>query len=177
MQYTPSRAKCQYNYCFLVFWYVCLYAYPKRCFGGEGDCACFRNNIPFSRPSSYFLWSNDFDNQQHFVLNCLWFIVCHWWAGIFVNNISPFWLDNRDVQGRNEVRRRLGHETSLAPPCSNQRSFESKWTVLKNWLWHCCDFWPPAVIRRPGNCVPCPPRYVSDGMQKKSENFPKINKF
>jgi len=28
--------------------------------------------------------------------------------------ISPFWLDNRDVQGRNEVRWRLGQETSLA---------------------------------------------------------------
>ena len=26
MQETPSRTKCQYNYCFRVFWYVCLYA-------------------------------------------------------------------------------------------------------------------------------------------------------
>jgi len=31
-----------------------------------------------------------------------------------------FWLDNPDVQGRNEVRWRLGQETSLAPPCSKQ---------------------------------------------------------
>jgi len=29
--------------------------------------------------------------------------------------ISPFWLDNRDVQGRNEVRWRLEQETSLPP--------------------------------------------------------------
>ena len=35
MQQTPSRAKCQNNYCFRVFWYVCFYTYPKR-FLGEG---------------------------------------------------------------------------------------------------------------------------------------------
>ena len=34
MQLTPSRAKCQHNYCFRVFWYVCLYAYPKHVLGG-----------------------------------------------------------------------------------------------------------------------------------------------
>jgi len=34
-------------------------------------------------------------------------------------------------QGRNEVRWRPGHEASLAPPCSNLRSFGSKCTVLK----------------------------------------------
>jgi len=61
------------------------------------------------------------------------------------------------VQGRNDVRWRLGQETSLAPPCSNLRSFGSKCTVLKKCLWQCCDFWPPAVIRRPGNCTPLLP--------------------
>ena len=25
--------------------------------------------------------------------------------------------------------------------------------------------WSPAVIRRPGNCAPCPPRYVSGVIQ------------
>jgi len=34
-------------------------------------------------------------------------------------------------QGRNEVRWRPGQETSLAPPCSNLRSFGSKSTVSK----------------------------------------------
>jgi len=24
-------------------------------------------------------------------------------------------------------------------------------------LWHCCEFWPSAVIRRPGNCALLPP--------------------
>ena len=51
----------------------------------------------------------------------------------FCKHISSFWLDNRDVQERNEVRWRPGKETSLAPPCSNLRSFGSKCrpTVLK----------------------------------------------
>jgi len=37
-------------------------------------------------------------------------------------------------QGRNEIRWRPGHEASLAPPCSNLRSFGSKCTVLKKVL-------------------------------------------
>ena len=52
----------------------------------------------------------------------------------FCKQISPFWLDNRDVQGRYEVRWRLGKETGLAAPCSNLRHFESKCTNLKNVL-------------------------------------------
>jgi len=35
------------------------------------------------------------------------------------------------IQGRTEVRRRPGQETSLAPPCSNLRSFGSKCAVLE----------------------------------------------
>jgi len=89
-------------------------------------------------------------------------------ARYFCKQISPFWLDNRDVQGRNEVRWRLGQETSLAPPCSNPRSFEGKCTVLKKVLISyniVVTFWPPAVIRRQGNCAPFPPLYVSGVMQ------------
>jgi len=46
------------------------------------------------------------------------------------------------------------------------RSFGSKCTVLKI----CANdivvtFWPPAVIRRPGNCAPCPSRYIFVVMQ------------
>jgi len=37
-------------------------------------------------------------------------------------------------QGRNEVRWRPGQEASLAPPCSNLRSFGSKCIVLKKVL-------------------------------------------
>jgi len=34
-------------------------------------------------------------------------------------------------QGRHEIRWRPGQEASLAPPCSNPRSFGSKCAVLK----------------------------------------------
>jgi len=37
-------------------------------------------------------------------------------------------------QGRNEVRRSPRQEASVAPPCSNLRSFGSKFTVLKKVL-------------------------------------------
>ena len=61
------------------------------------------------------------------------------------------------MQGRNEVRWRPGQEASLAPPCSNLRSFESKSTVLKKVLATLLGLFgarrshstPPAVIRRP----------------------------
>jgi len=39
-----------------------------------------------------------------------------------------------NTQGRNEVRWRPGQEASLAPPCSNLRTFGSKCTVLKKVL-------------------------------------------
>ena len=55
-------------------------------------------------------------------------------------------------QGRNEVRWRPGQEASLAPPCSNLRSFGSKCTVLKKVLVTLLGLFgtlrPPAVIRR-----------------------------
>jgi len=74
-------------------------------------------------------------------------------------------LDNRDVQGRNEVRWRLGQETSLTPQCSNLRSFGNKCNVLKS----ACDivvtFWSPVVIPRPRHRAPLPPGYVSGVMQ------------
>jgi len=38
MQLTPSRAKCQHNHCFRVFWYVCLCACPKQFWGEEKLC-------------------------------------------------------------------------------------------------------------------------------------------
>ena len=63
-------------------------------------------------------------------------------------------------QGRNEVRWRPGQEASLAPPCSNLRSFGSKSTVLKKVLATLLGiFGPPtAVSRRPGNYASLPAR-------------------
>jgi len=74
----------------------------------------------------------------------------------FCKQISPFWLDNRNVQGRNEVGWRLRKETSLAPLCSNLRSFGSKCTVLKKvlmiFLWL---FGTPQWFRAQGIVSPC----------------------
>jgi len=50
-------------------------------------------------------------------------------------------------QGRNEVRWRPGQETSLAPPYSNLRSFESKSAVEES----TCDI--VRTSRRLGNCA------------------------
>jgi len=74
-------------------------------------------------------------------------------------------LDNRDLQGRNEVKVRLGQETSLAPQCSTLRSFGNKCTVLKSARDIVVTFWSPMVIPRPRNCAPLPPGYVSGVMQ------------
>ena len=63
---------------------------PSIFWAGGKVCACFWKNVPFSRLSRYFLRSNDFGNQQHFVLKILWLIVCHWWAGIYVNKFRHF---------------------------------------------------------------------------------------
>jgi len=63
-------------------------------------------------------------------------------------------------QGRGEIRWRLGQETSLAPPCSNVRSFGSKYSLpywRKN-LQHCWDFSAPPSDSVPG--VLLPPRFV-----------------
>ena len=51
-------------------------------------------------------------------------------------------------QGRNEVRWRLGQETSLAPPCSNLRSFGNKSAAGES----TCNI--VRTFRRPGNCGP-----------------------
>jgi len=43
-----------------------------------------------------------------------------------------------------------GARSNLSYPCSNLRSFGSKWIVLKKYLWRCWDFSAShAVIRRP----------------------------
>ena len=80
------------------------------------------------------------------------------------------------MQRRNEVRWRPGKETILAPPCSNLRSFGSICTVLieKSAYDIVVTFWPPAVIRRQGNCAPFPPSLrlwcYAVKMEKFSEN-------
>ena len=53
-----------------------------------------------------------------------------WWG--YSHLIAGAW--HATVQGRNEVRQRLGQEASLVPPCSNLRSLGSKCTALKKVL-------------------------------------------
>jgi len=75
------------------------------------------------------------------------------------------------VQGRNVVRWRPGQEASLAPSCSQLRSFGSQCTVLKKVLVTLLGFlgvpssyspppqWfgAPIMIQRRGNCAPLAP--------------------
>jgi len=61
---------------------------PSVFLGGTDSCACVGNNIPFFRP--YFLWSNDFDNRQHFLSNSLPLT-----GRYFCKQISPFRLDRQ----------------------------------------------------------------------------------
>jgi len=82
----------------------------------------------------------------------------------FCKQISPFWLDNRDVQGRNEVRWGLGKETSLAPMFKSD-VFRKQMYCFEKSAYDIVTFWPPAEIQRPGNCFPFPPRYVCGVMQ------------
>ena len=86
-----------------------------------------------------------------------------------VSILSKFF---KQYQRRNEVRRRPGQEASLAPRCSNLRSFGSKCTVLKEVLVTLLGLLyaprsystPPAVIPSPHSDSapgelgpPCPP--------------------
>ena len=71
---------------------VCLPS-PQAFFWGEGKFCLFSNYsiIPFfGIPVIFYGQMTSIINQAHFVLNSLWLIVCHWWAGIFVNKFRYF---------------------------------------------------------------------------------------
>ena len=75
----------------------------------------------------------------------------------FCKQISPFWLDNRDVQGRNEVRWRLGPRNKFhAPMCEPEVSQKQMYCFEKSAYDIVVTFWLPAAIRRPGNFAPLP---------------------
>ena len=69
------------------------------------------------------------------------------------------------VQGRNEVRWRLGQEANLVPRGRTWDISEVNVVYWRKYLWHCWDFSAyPAVIRRPHSdsapgvlCPPCHP--------------------
>jgi len=71
-----------------------------------------------------------------------------------------------------------GKETSLAPPCSNLRSFGSKCSVLKKVLMTLLGLSGPSQWFGARVIVPpCSLVYVSGVMQYKSKNFPKLSKY
>jgi len=129
---------------------------PSVFLGGSGSCACFRNNIPFFQPSSCFLWSDGFDNQQHFALNSLWLIVCHWWAGIFANKFCHF--DKTIVMCRSVTRLdgAWGKKQVWRPHVRTWGLSEANVGLLfwKKWLWHCCDFLSPCSDSAPEKLCP-----------------------
>jgi len=150
--------------CFRVFWYVCLYAYLKRFMRGRESCACFRNNISFFRPSSYFRWSNDFDNQQHFVSIFLWLIVCHWWAGNFVNK---FCHSSQTIVMCRDVTRLDGASDKKKvwrPHIRTWGLWEANVLFWKSAYGIAVSF-GPCSDSASGEYSPCPTRYVSGVMQ------------
>jgi len=93
--------------------------------------------------------------------------------GLYRVNCCCFFDAAYCSQGRYEVRWRPGHEASLAPPCSNLRSFGSKCIVLKKVLVTLLGLSAPlAVIQSPCSdsaprelCPLCTPRYACDCTQ------------
>jgi len=74
-------------------------------------------------------------------------------------------------QERAEVGWRPGQETSLAPPCSNIRSFGSKCALLKN----CWNFSAPPSDSAPESlCPPCPHRYVPTRSKRNLSTWAKL---
>jgi len=58
----------------------------------------------------------------------------------FCKQVSSFWLDNRDVQGRiDEVRWRLGIQV-WRPHVWTWGLSEANVLFWKKCLWHCCNF-------------------------------------
>jgi len=71
-------------------------------------------------------------------------------------------MNKAQAQGRNEVRWRPGQGSCLASPCSNLRSFGSKFTVLKKvFVTLFATFWRPRSDLALGDlCPPCSPSYT-----------------
>jgi len=81
--------------CHFVWRYLTVCTIKKTCpkhFCGAERVVRLFEVIKFFPPSIYFLWSDGLDGQNHFILNCLWLIACHWLAGIFYStgNLSVF---------------------------------------------------------------------------------------
>jgi len=125
---------------------------PQAFLGGRESCACFRSRIPFFRLLSYFLWSNDFNNQQHFLSTGLWLIVCHWWAGIFVNKFCHFGKTNVLCRGVTRLDGAWGKKPAC--PMFEPEVFRKQMHCFEKCLWHCCDFLAPHSDSAPAKLCP-----------------------
>jgi len=72
----------------------------------------------------------------------------------FFKQISPFWLDNRDVQGRNEVRWPLERNKFGAPMFEPEVFRKQMYCFEEKSFWHCCDFLPPRSDSAPRELSP-----------------------
>jgi len=81
----------------------------------------------------------------------------------FYKQISPFWLDNRDVQGVTRLDGAWGKKQVWRPHVRTWGLSEANVLLWKKCLWHCCDFLVPSSDSAPGEL--CPPRYVSGVIQ------------
>ena len=80
----------------------------------------------------------------------------------FCKQISLFWLNNRDVQGRNEVRWHPGVRKKFGQPMFEPEVFQKQMYCFEKCAYGIVvTFYLPAVIRRPGYCVPLPPLVTS----------------
>jgi len=155
------------------------FAYPSVFLGGRESRACFRNNTPFLTFNLFSMvkWLR---YSTAFCFSYLWLVVFHWWTGSFVNKFRHFGytIVMCIVQGRNEVRWRLGQETSLLHPCSNLRSFGSKCSTFKKVLMTLLGLFAPQQWFDTWGIVPSCPIATSLVFCKwKSERFLKANKF
>jgi len=95
----------------------------------------------------------------------------------FFKQISPFWLDNRDVKCETRLDGAWGEKQVWRPHVHTWDLSEPTVLFYKKCLWHYCDFLATSSIRRPRKCAPLSSRYVSGAMQQKSEIFSKKGKF
>jgi len=93
--------------------------------------------------SDPYLWSRIFGDDR---------------TSINTGGSARFWISAKTphggTQGPTEVRWRLGQEASLAPPCSNTRSFRSNLLYWRKNLHHCWDFLAPQLLGARGIVAP-----------------------
>ena len=75
----------------------------------------------------------------------------------FCKQISPFWQDNRDVQGVTRLDGAWDKKKFGAPIFEPELFRKQMYCFEKSAYDIAVNFWLRAVIRRPGNCSPFPP--------------------